>query len=842
MKLRHTIIIRLVVISIIVLAIFWLSTSILIDKGIDMGRTNQFVDTAMTGSVIISSDLDHFSEITRDRALRPETQEFLKIGNASLQADYLRTLDEPILTNMGIDTILFFNKNGDLIYSRQNSKLSNSDRKAVEGFYQKIENSSLVNSQTQSEDQNGFLLSDDQVFMYAETGIRDNISGNLIGKIVIGRQITDEYISRTFQFLRTPVSVSSLDFDNNSMQKTTVIGRLNNGNPVFITLIQGNEYLVYTMLPALGNDKVFFSYDNEDRSPPMDIIGKSIVMMGMAFMFLLFIAVVIITLERSLFNRMELLSHTLEEMKTPDDIDPDSLLIKGDDELTELSMVLSNLVRRVLDINNNLAAAKKEAESANRAKSVFLANMSHEIRTPLNAIIGFSSLMDSDSTEPKLRRYVQSINSAGKTLLSLINDILDLSKIEAKKLELSEQPTDPKRLFEEVDLVLGQRAREKGLEFQLSLPDEVPFIVLDEVRVRQVIFNLVGNAIKFTDKGFVSLNLNFEQQDDTLCSLMITVEDSGIGIPEEDQKRIFVAFEQQDRDLVKHYGGTGLGLAISKNLVNIMGGSIGLESELGRGSKFSVYLPQKLISKERIEYIDLSPVDKGENQFIPAKILVVDDVENNRTVFFDILSQIGLSSVLASSVDEALRILENEKPDLILTDLRMPGLSGDELLKEVKRSEKLKKIPVIAVTALSSPEDMADMNLFDAVLRKPVIMSELLMVLRKYLPVRTGLPQDMTKNSYTSTQGEKTEESSETLTEEQANRARVLFSARINRISRIFSKESADELAQDMEKFGQEENLQIFLNIALDIREASEEYDIKHMKEVLKRVGDLINK
>jgi PAS domain S-box-containing protein len=388
-------------------------------------------------------------------------------------------------------------------------------------------------------------------------------------------------------------------------------------------------------------------------------------------------------------------------------------------------------------IEQELKEARDMADRANRSKSAFLANMSHEIRTPMNAILGFSEILLSQIKNPKHSEYLRTIVSSGKILLSIINDILDLSKIEAGRLELLYEPVDITHILEEIKMVFSQKVKEKNLRFILDIEnDSQKGFILDEVRLRQVILNIVGNAIKFTEKGHVRVGMSTKtnQIDPEKMDLMIEVEDTGIGIPEAEQKRIFDAFIQQSSQNVKKYGGTGLGLAICRRLVEKMNGAITLESVQGKGSTFRVVINNletydiKDLHKDTVLPRDLDIV------FDPALILVADDIKHNRDLIKGYFENTEIEIQEASNGREALEFLKLRKPDLVLMDIWMPEMNGYEATKVIKSQEELKGIPIIAFTASAMKEtEKRITELFDGYLRKPINKKDLYLELKRFM-------------------------------------------------------------------------------------------------------------
>jgi signal transduction histidine kinase/ligand-binding sensor domain-containing protein/FixJ family two-component response regulator len=394
----------------------------------------------------------------------------------------------------------------------------------------------------------------------------------------------------------------------------------------------------------------------------------------------------------------------------------------------------------VADRTQELQKAKESAETANKAKSIFLANMSHDIRTPMNAVLGFTEILQGIEKDSKKAHYLEVIYTSGSALLSLINDILDLSKVEAGKLDLQHSAVSVQSLLLEMKNLFEKKSSDKKINFIVEdCLDIPPALVIDETRLRQILINLIGNAIKFTDKGFIKLSSYVQGcpgANESTKDLFFKVEDSGIGIAKEQQGAIFGAFEQVEGQKTHQYGGTGLGLAITKRLVDMMGGEISVESKAGVGSTFTVKL-----SSVEVSIVDVLEIGKEEKSefdgvyFETATILITDDIDFNREILTAFLEDFNFNFIYASNGQVAIEQTRKHQPDLILMDMNMPEMDGYEASEILKSTKEFSDIPIIAVTASALKQDEITIKaICNGYIRKPVNRNNLVKKLMQFLP------------------------------------------------------------------------------------------------------------
>ncbi|HEX5392237.1 MAG TPA: PAS domain S-box protein [Rhodocyclaceae bacterium] len=409
---------------------------------------------------------------------------------------------------------------------------------------------------------------------------------------------------------------------------------------------------------------------------------------------------------------------------------------RAEEDLRRYKEQLEETVRQRTE---ELLLARDAAEAANKAKSVFLANMSHELRTPLNAILGFSSLIRRAPQLPSnLCENLDIINRSGEHLLSLINDVLEIAKIEAGRLQLEIAPFDLGSMVRDVADMMELRAKEKGLSLVLDIAPGFPlYIKGDEARLRQILVNLVGNAVKFTERGGVTIRLGARQND--RLHLLIVVEDSGPGISEENQKRLFQPFVQLGKGGEKK--GTGLGLAISRQFVELMDGTITVQSTYGKGSQFRVDLPVVPVEAEAA----LVPETKTQGQIAGLasgqpnyRILIAEDQDENRLLLHRLMADIGLEVKRVENGEQAVQMFEAWRPDLIWMDWRMPVMDGEEATRRIRQLPSGDKVKIVAVTASVFKEQQQEMLAagMDDYVRKPYRFDEIYDCLARQLGVR----------------------------------------------------------------------------------------------------------
>lgn len=505
----------------------------------------------------------------------------------------------------------------------------------------------------------------------------------------------------------------------------------------------------------------------------------------------------------------------------------------------ELKITVRSLEKSIQDneqAKKHLKQAKESAENANRAKTEFLANMSHEIRTPMNAILGFTDILKDKIHDPQSKSYIDSIYASGKTLLYIINDILDLSKIEANKMNLVYAPVNLESLFKEIQSIFQHKIEEKQLIFTVDIDPSLPkALILDEVRLRQILFNLMGNAVKFTMEGYVRLAVTkkYMHEDRSMVDLYITVEDSGIGIPKSSQQKIFSAFTQNEGQSTKQFGGTGLGLAICKKLATLMNGEIQLTSEVNEGSEFTLILHNISVSSAETQSNMSTTDDYKVYDFEPATILIADDIETNRILVYNYLEIFGFHILEAENGLEAIN-LAKKGVDLIIMDIRMPVKDGYEATHIIKNDPKTAHIPVIALTAsvAINSETREKNKIFDYFLEKPINRNKLAQTISKFLKHSKKQEEEIVN----------TKQKDEIVLDLKLKQLlHQQFAVKFSEVTELNNIDETLLFAQELLTFAQENACDELIQISTELSRYADDFDIENVDKKMLLLKTLLN-
>jgi signal transduction histidine kinase/DNA-binding response OmpR family regulator len=688
----------------------------------------------------LDADLESLAVIVSNYAFRDEIYDFIEGKRANSME---RNFSDDALNNLRFCLVGIYRKDGTPVFEKWFDPTAGHSIPVPKAFRQyRTENPSLVVFSNENRRVLGIImLSDTPLLVSAQPVLKSDASGPFNGVLLMGRVLDETEVKRLGNIVDFPLDIQPYFSDNLSsdyLQAKTMM--LRSRRAVAIPL-SDKEITSYAILRDVRNQPAVIIRLRENRS----LYRQGLLITGYIRLSVIAIGVVfglifLFSLELLVLRRLLRLDGALVKIGQGGDLAArvPALECGGSDEIANLSLSVNKMLEaleraqreasaRITEAVNTANRMAKEARAASKAKSDFLANMSHEIRTPLNGVIGMSELLINSPLTDHQKLYTRTITYSADLLLTLINDILDFSKIEAGMLELENVPFHLHDMVEGLVETFSQRAADKGIELICGIDPAVPAHVAgDQVRLRQVLSNLLANAIKFTEQGMVCLKCSLEQQADATVTLNFQVTDTGIGFSAKQRRRLFQSFSQGDASTTRKYGGTGLGLAICKQLVELMGGKIDVSSVPGKGSTFRFT-------------VCLQTVNAGDETLAlrydglhGLRVLIVDDNAINQDVLATVMSNWGMSVEIASDGAKALQLLERAacggKPfSLALIDYHMPGMDGVRLAEEIKARTTIAHTLLILLTSivrLQSAEELAAAG-FQTLLMKPIRQSAL---------------------------------------------------------------------------------------------------------------------
>jgi signal transduction histidine kinase/ActR/RegA family two-component response regulator len=691
---------------------------------------------------ILTQNRDDFYRQMADWSNWDDMCDFVKDGNAHFRE---RNLNDESINTLRVNLMLIIQPSGRMIFGTGFDLENNKKTPVPPYIMDRLKKDNLLLQPEHPDGVKGFVLLPDGPMLIVSRSILDSkFQGSSRGTLIVGRKLTAAEQKRLVGIVHLPVTMYCLNQTRVPAELQEVRASLTATDRATICSRDRQTIFGYVLFKDIYRNPCFVLRVDKPRNIYRQGKASTLyVILSILVTGIVFGLVVMLLLEKVVLSRLARLSWEVIRIANNNDLSA-RIRTPGNDEVTGLSEAINGILAVREQSQEDLKKAKQNAEEANHAKSQFLANMSHEIRTPMNGILGMTELALGTNLSAEQHEYLRMVKLSTNSLLTIINDILDFSKIEAGKLELTPVEFRVSECLSEAADSLTLRAKEKGLELVRTIAPEVPATLIgDAGRLRQILINLIGNAVKFTQEGRVSVDVRTEERSESDVLLRFAVSDTGIGIPAEKQKTLFEAFSQVDPSATRRYGGTGLGLAICSQLVRMMGGQIDVDSELGKGSTFH-FTARFGISTETDPIPDGPPGESPDRSSPPAPdsrlpitVLLVEDNPINQKLAIRLLQKRGCNVVLAGNGREAVETSGKQSFDLILMDVQMPEMGGFEATRLIRTRELTsgRHTPIVAMTAcvIKGDREKCLEAGMDAYVAKPIQVDEFFRVINETL-------------------------------------------------------------------------------------------------------------